>query len=34
FFFDDQTGHCESASRVAPAGHVIAGVANRAKAGL
>jgi 5'-nucleotidase len=29
FFFDDQTGHCESAARVAPAGHVISGVANR-----
>ena len=28
FFFDDQTGHCESAARVAPAGHVVAGVAN------
>ncbi|MFM8881696.1 MAG: 5'-nucleotidase [Betaproteobacteria bacterium] len=31
FFFDDQTGHCESAARVAPAGHVISGVANRKK---
>lgn len=28
FFFDDQTGHCESAARVGPAGHVISGVAN------
>ncbi|MCO5106860.1 MAG: 5'-nucleotidase [Burkholderiaceae bacterium] len=28
FFFDDQTGHCESASRYGPAGHVPAGVAN------
>jgi len=28
FFFDDQTGHCESASRFGPAGHVPAGVAN------
>jgi 5'-nucleotidase len=28
FFFDDQTGHCESAARVAPAGHVVAGIAN------
>ncbi|MBM3378686.1 MAG: 5'-nucleotidase [Betaproteobacteria bacterium] len=28
FFFDDQTRHCESVSRVAPAGHVISGVAN------
>ena len=28
FFFDDQTGHCESAARVGPAGHVLSGVAN------
>ena len=28
FFFDDQTRHCESVARVAPAGHVISGVAN------
>ncbi|MCC7058929.1 MAG: 5'-nucleotidase [Burkholderiaceae bacterium] len=28
FFFDDQTGHCESAARSGPAGHVPAGVAN------
>ena len=28
FFFDDQTGHCESASKVTPTGHVVAGVAN------
>ncbi len=28
FFFDDQTGHCESAARYGPAGHVPAGVAN------
>src|SRR5690606_4016429 len=28
FFFDDQTGHCESASRYGPAGHVPAGIAN------
>lgn len=28
FFFDDQTGHCESAARVGPAGHVISGVTN------
>ncbi|MBU6437469.1 MAG: 5'-nucleotidase [Betaproteobacteria bacterium] len=28
FFFDDQTRHCESASAVAPAGHVAAGIAN------
>lgn len=33
FFFDDQTGHCESALGVdAPAGHVISGIRN-AKAG-
>ena len=28
FFFDDQTGHCESAARVVPAGHVLSGVSN------
>jgi 5'-nucleotidase len=28
FFFDDQTRHCESASSVAPAGHVASGVIN------
>ena len=28
FFFDDQTRHCDAASRVAPTGHVAAGVAN------
>jgi len=28
FFFDDQTGHCESAARAGPAGHVINGVRN------
>jgi 5'-nucleotidase len=28
FFFDDQTGHCESAARVSPTGHVVSGVAN------
>ncbi len=28
FFFDDQTGHIENASRHVPAGHVAAGVAN------
>lgn len=28
FFFDDQTGHCESAARFAPAGHVPSGIAN------
>jgi 5'-nucleotidase len=30
FFFDDQTGHIESAARHVPAGHVAAGVANPA----
>ena len=29
FFFDDQTGHIESAARHVPAGHVASGVANR-----
>lgn len=28
FFFDDQTRYCESAARVAPTGHVAAGVVN------
>lgn len=28
FFFDDQTGHCESAAKVGPTGHVVSGVAN------
>jgi 5'-nucleotidase len=28
FFFDDQTGHCESAARVSPTGHVVSGIAN------
>ena len=28
FLFDDQTGHCESAARAGPAGHVINGVRN------
>jgi 5'-nucleotidase len=28
FFFDDQTGHCNAASSVAPTGHVISGVSN------
>jgi len=28
FFFDDQTGHCESAARVVPTGHVASGVIN------
>ncbi|HEX5806608.1 MAG TPA: 5'-nucleotidase, partial [Macromonas sp.] len=31
FFFDDQTGHIESAARHVPAGHVAAGVANQAR---
>lgn len=28
FFFDDQTGHCESAALVTATGHVVSGVAN------
>ena len=28
FFFDDQTGHIESAARHVPSGHVISGVRN------
>ena len=28
FYFDDQTGHCESAARAGPTGHVICGVSN------
>ncbi len=28
FFFDDQTGHVESASQHVPAGHVVSGIAN------
>jgi 5'-nucleotidase len=28
FFFDDQTGHIESAARHVPAGHVASGVQN------
>jgi len=28
FFFDDQTGHIESAARHVPAGHVASGVRN------
>lgn len=31
FFFDDQTGHCESASDVAPTGQVLSGIANQIK---
>lgn len=29
FFFDDQTGHCESAAKAGPTGHVIAGITNK-----
>ena len=29
FYFDDQTGHCESAALAAPTGHVVSGIANR-----
>ena len=29
FFFDDQTGHCESAAEAGPTGHVVSGIANR-----
>lgn len=28
FFFDDQTRHCEPASRLVPTGHVVSGVSN------
>jgi len=28
FFFDDQTGHCESAATAGPTGHVASGIAN------
>jgi 5'-nucleotidase len=31
FFFDDQTGHCEMASEVAPTGQVISGITNQRK---
>ena len=31
FFFDDQTGHIESASRHVPSGHVASGVSNQGK---
>jgi 5'-nucleotidase len=31
FFFDDQTGHCEMASEVAPTGQVISGITNQMK---
>ena len=33
FFFDDQTGHIESAARHVPAGHVAAGVSNEPESG-
>ena len=32
FFFDDQTGHIESAARHVPSGHVVSGVRNRSDA--
>jgi len=32
FFFDDQTGHIESAARHVPAGHVASGITNHGKA--
>ena len=28
FFFDDQTGHCDTAAKVGPTGHVVSGVKN------
>jgi 5'-nucleotidase len=31
FFFDDQTGHVDAASRHVPAGHVVSGVSNPAR---
>jgi 5'-nucleotidase len=31
FFFDDQTGHCELASDIAPTGQVLSGIANQIK---
>jgi len=31
FFFDDQTGHCDSASLFAPTGHVASGISNLLK---
>ncbi len=33
FFFDDQTGYCDTASRVGPTGHVVSGVRNEAPKG-
>ena len=32
FFFDDQTGHVDSAARHVPAGHVRSGISNEAMA--
>jgi len=29
FFFDDQTGHCETAAEVTPTGQVVSGIANQ-----
>ncbi len=34
FFFDDQTGHIESAARHVPSGHVISGVSNLSGSGV
>jgi 5'-nucleotidase len=28
FFFDDQTGHCQTAAEVVPTGQVISGISN------
>ena len=33
FFFDDQTGYCDTASRVGPTGHVVSGVKNEPSQG-
>lgn len=33
FFFDDQTGYCDTAARVGPTGHVVSGVKNEPPAG-
>ncbi len=30
-FFDDQTGHCQSAASVTPTGHVVSGVSKQPK---
>ncbi len=32
FFFDDQTGYCDTAARVGPTGHVVSGVKNEPQA--